>query len=214
MIGIYLIFVISLFCGIWGYEIAPITADMTSAAYAIEQYLLPESGVSDLSSVGWQRLAYICDTFGPRFSGSEGLENALSYIRDLATNDGLKVTEQFTMVPKWVRGEEWATMLSPRIKKLHMIGLGMSNSTQGKNITGHVIVVADYNDMQAKCADVAGKIVLFNTAFTTYGATVVIRTNAAVWGSSCGAIAALIRSVGPFSLQVTAGNIDLPNPLI
>lgn len=142
------------------------------------------------------------DTFGPRFSGSENLENALDYIRELALSDGLRVTEQDTMVPKWVRGEEWGYLIAPRLKKLHLIGLGMSNSTHGKNITAPVFVVSGYPDLQANCSKAQGKIVLFNTIFTTYGNTVPTRTNAAIWGQSCGAVASLIRSIGPFSMQV------------
>lgn len=41
------------------YEIAPITPDMQDAADAVVANLLPDSGVTQLSSVGWQRLAYI-----------------------------------------------------------------------------------------------------------------------------------------------------------
>ena len=192
------------FSWVEGYEIAPITADMKTAANAIVNFLLPPlEPVTQETSVGWSRLAYICDTFGPRFSGSETLEIVLSHIKELATKDGLRVTEQATMVPKWVRGEEWATMISPRTKKLHMVGLGMSNSTQGKNITANVIVFSGYDDMKNNCSKVPGKIVLFNTLFTTYGGTVPTRTNAAIWAESCGAVAALIRSIGPFSMQVT-----------
>jgi carboxypeptidase Q len=184
------------------YTISPITDDMTEAAQRIIAYLLPSSGVSTLSSEGWSRLAYICDTFGPRFSGSDNLENALDYIRDVAVNsDGLKVTEQFTMVPKWVRGEEWGYMMAPRVKKLHLVGLGMSNSTQGTNITAEVFVVSGYDDLQNNCSFAKGKIVLFNTIFTTYGGTVSTRSNAAVWGASCGAVAALIRTIAPYSMQ-------------
>ncbi len=106
------------------------------------------------------------------------------------------------MVPKWVRGEEWAYMLSPRLKKLHMVGLGMSNSTHGSNITAGVFVVSGYDDLQSNCTKAAGKIVLFNTIFTTYGGTVSTRTNAAIWAESCGGVAALIRSITPFSMQV------------
>ena len=184
-----------------GYEIAPITPDMETAADEIISYLLPPTGVTQSSSVAWSRLAYICDTFGPRFSGSDALESALDYIRDTATTDGLRVTEQFTMVPRWVRGEEWAYMLSPRKKKLHMVGLGMSNSSHGQNITASVFVVSDNDDLQANCTKAAGKIVLFNTIFTTYGNTVPTRTNAAIWAASCNAKAALIRSIAPFSMQ-------------
>jgi carboxypeptidase Q len=206
----------SLLCGILatavvnGYEIAPITQEMKSASEQIISYFLPPSGVTQTSSVAWSRLAYICDTFGPRFSGSEALETALDYIRDTAREDGLRVTEQFTMVPKWVRGEEWAEMLSPRRKKLHMVGLGMSNSTLGKNITGNVFVVADNEDLQANCSKAVGKIVLFNTIFTTYGNTVPSRTNAAVWAASCNATAALIRSIGPYSMQNPHTGYSIP----
>lgn len=45
------------------YQIAPITNDMKDAATAIIANLLPASGVTQLSSVGWQRLAYICGIF-------------------------------------------------------------------------------------------------------------------------------------------------------
>lgn len=84
-----------------------------------------------------------------------------------------------------------------------MVGLGMSNSTMGRNITANVIVFSGYDDMMAgdNCTRTQGKIVLFNTIFTTYGGTVNTRTNAAVWGAECGAVAALIRSIGPFSMQ-------------
>jgi hypothetical protein len=134
-------------------------------------------------------LETIADTFGPRFSGSQNLENALDYIKELATSeDGLRVTEEPTMVPKWVRGDEWGYMISPRLKKLHLVGLGMSTNTKGQNITAPIFVVSGYPDLQANCSKAQGKIVVFNTIFTTYGNTVSTRTNAAVWGASCGAV--------------------------
>jgi carboxypeptidase Q len=153
----------------------------------------------------WLLMVFQLDTFGPRFSGSQSLEDALDYIRNTAVSDGLKVTEQFTMVPRWVRGDEWAYLLSPRRKKLHMVGLGMSNSSKGENITASVLVVAGYDELHAgdNCSKAEGKIVLFNTIFTTYGDTVSSRTNAAVWAQECKAVAALIRSIAPFSMQVS-----------
>ena len=168
------------------YILSPVTQEMTSAADAIIRTLLPSGGVSPSSSVGWTRLAYITDTFGPRFSGSQALEDALSWIRDTAINeDHLRVTEQHTFVPKWVRGEEWAYMLEPRKTKLHMVGLGMSPPTLplGHNITAEVIVFSGYEDMIQNCSRAVGKIVLFNTIFTEYGITVQTRTNAGSWAS-------------------------------
>jgi carboxypeptidase Q len=46
-----------------------------------------------------------------------------------------------------------------------------------------------------------GKIVLFNAPFTTYGETVSIRTRGAVAAAMVGAVASLIRTVAPFSIQ-------------
>ncbi len=80
------------------YEIAPITQDMRNAAADIINFQLPTAVIAQQSSVAWQRLAYICDTFGPRFSGSKALEDALTHIRDTALSDGLTVTEEFTYV--------------------------------------------------------------------------------------------------------------------
>jgi carboxypeptidase Q len=144
------------------------------------------------------------------------VQQALNWTRDPAREiDGLVVTEEPTFVPKWVRGEEWATMLSPRYKKLHMVGLGMSVNTSGVNITAEVIVVNDYNDIVANCSKIQGKMLLINTPFTEYGITVAIRENAGNWGYMCGAVATLIRSVGPYSLQnphTGATNASAPIP--
>jgi len=112
-------------------------------------------------------------------------------------------------VPHWVRGNESAYMVSPRVKKLHFVGLGMSNGTGGRDVTAPVVVVYGASPAEAyanlkvpaQCAAAAGKIVLFNVPFTTYGDTVGVRSQAAVWAYECGAVAALIRTIGPFSMQ-------------
>jgi len=169
--------------------------------------LLPSSGVTMASSIAWNRLAYITDTFGPRISGSQALEDALDWIKATAEEDGLIVSEVPAWIPRWVRGNESAWLISPRRKKLHFVGLGMSNGTSGEDLTAPVVVVNGsspdeaYNNLQTVCTTVAGKIVLFNVPFTDYGSTVGVRVSAAVWGASCGAVAALIRTIGPYSLQ-------------
>jgi carboxypeptidase Q len=120
-----------------------------------------------------------------------------------------------TLVPKWVRGNEWGMLLSPRVKKLHMVGLGMTVNTSGVNITAPVFVVSGYDELVANCSKVAGKILLINTPFTEYGITVTIRVNAGNWGLQCGAVAVLIRTVGPYSIQnphTGATNASSPIP--
>lgn len=184
------------------YTQAPITDAMRSAAAQVITTLLPTGttpgGVTTSSSTAWQRLAYITDTFGPRFSGSAALEAALDWVAATAVSDGLRVTQQNTSVPKWVRGDESATLLSPRVKKLHMVGLGESSPG---NVTAPVFVVGSNAELQANCSKANGTIVLFDVVFTTYGDTVPTRSNAGVWAAACGAVGALIRTIGPYSLQ-------------
>ena len=57
------------------YTLAPVTDKMKSAADLIIKTMLPWLSTGNSNTVdtplAWQRLAYITDTFGPRFSGSE-----------------------------------------------------------------------------------------------------------------------------------------------
>ena len=192
------------------YTLAPVTDIMKSTAAKVIDELLPATGVTQASSTAWQRLAYLTDTFGPRFSGSSNLENALTWIHETALSDSLKVTEMNTTVPKWVRGEEFGYLLQPRFKKLHLVGLGMC--TPG-NVTAKVFVVSGHDDLMQNCSAAKGTIVLFNVAFTDYGETVVIRYNAGVWAEQCGAVGALIRSIGPFSMQSPHTGLTSPSTI-
>ncbi|HBQ58532.1 MAG TPA: carboxypeptidase, partial [Balneolaceae bacterium] len=96
---------------------------------------------------------------------------------------------------------ESATLLSPRKKDLPMLGLGGSVGTTGEGITAEVIVVKNFEELKQKSDQVAGKIVLFNAEFTSYGRTVQYRTNGAIEAAKHGAVASLIRSVTPYSMQ-------------
>ncbi|SMO39321.1 M28 family metallopeptidase [Gracilimonas mengyeensis] len=154
------------------------------------------------SDTGWQRLTYMGDKFGPRLSGSENLENAIDWIASEMKADGFdKVWKQPVMVPHWVRGEESATLLSPRKKDLPMLSMGGSVATTGDGITAEVIVVKSFDGLEQVKDQVEGKIVLYNAAFTSYGQTVQYRMRGAIEAARHGAVASLIRSVGPFSMQ-------------
>ena len=41
-------------------------------------------------STAYDRLGYMCDTFGPRLSGSKNLENAINWILKEMNSDGLE----------------------------------------------------------------------------------------------------------------------------
>ena len=105
------------------------------------------------------------------------------------------------MVPRWVRGEESAVLVSPRRRVLPMLGLGGSVGTPKEGLTAEVLVVDSFADLKANAARAKGKIVLFNLPFTNYRETVIVRREGAVEAAKVGAVASLIRSVGPFSMQ-------------
>ncbi len=151
-------------------------------------------------SAAWTRVATLTETFGSRISGSESLEQAIDWIMARMKEDGLdNVRGEAAMVPKWVRGAESVELLSPRRAKLPMLGLGGSIATPTGGITGEVMVVTSFADLEARAAEAKGKIVLFNVPFTNYGATVAYRGNGAVAAARAGAIGSLIRSVTPYS---------------
>jgi carboxypeptidase Q len=154
------------------------------------------------SDFAYQRLARLCDTFGPRFSGTTNLEAAIDWVLAQMKNDGLEnVHGEEVMVPHWVRGAESAELLAPRVRRLPMLGLGGSIATPPEGITAEVLVVKSFADLTGRAGEAPGKIVLFNVPFTTYGETVAIRTRGAVEAAKVGAVASLIRSVTPFSMQ-------------
>jgi carboxypeptidase Q len=84
---------------------------------------------------------------------------------------------------------------------LPMLGLGGSIATPPEGITAGVLVVKSFADLTARAGEAANKIVLFNVPFTSYGDTVAIRVRGAVEAARVGAVASLIRSVTPFSIQ-------------
>jgi carboxypeptidase Q len=154
------------------------------------------------SPVAWDRLTELVDVFGARFSGTESLEASLDWMLAKMTEDGLEnVRSEPVMVPRWIRGEESVELISPRSKKLAVLGLGGSVGTPPDGIRAEVLVVGNYADLEARASEAEGKIVLFDVPFTTYGETVQYRGGGAVAAARAGAVASLIRSVTPFSMN-------------
>ncbi|KAF9362484.1 hypothetical protein BGX34_006061 [Mortierella sp. NVP85] len=161
------------------------------------------------SSIVWDRLAEMTDTYGNRIVGSEALEKSIDWIIERVKGDGLSVTTEDVVVDVWERREESLYYLSPTRGpvKLHMLGLGFSAPTPDpiNGLMAEIIVVASKEelDQAANAGLVQGRIVVFNKPFQSYSIDVMIRTNAAVWAQDYGAVAVLVRSIGPLSLQST-----------
>lgn len=168
---------------------------------------LIDAAVAD--STAYMRLAEMTDKFGHRLSGSQSLEDAISWILDRMKTDGLaNVRGEPVMVPHWVRGEESATLVTPRVAPLHMLGLGMSVGTPPAGITAEVLVVGSFEELTRRASEAKGKIVLFDHPFPTnvhpldgYRQAVAYRGGAPAAAARVGAVATLIRSIAPFSMQ-------------
>ncbi|HYN09307.1 MAG TPA: M20/M25/M40 family metallo-hydrolase [Vicinamibacterales bacterium] len=165
----------------------------------IAQKLIAESQSSDAA---WRRLAELTDTFGHRLSGSESLEKAIDWAVNTMKTDGLEnVRKEPVMVPKWVRGHESLDLVEPIRQSLTLLGLGNSVGTPPTGIEADVIVVRDFDDLTTRAASVKGRMVLFNVPFTNYGTTVAYRAGGPSRAAALGAVAVLVRSVGPPGLR-------------
>lgn len=175
-------------------------------------------GAALTSNRAYTRLGYLTDRIGPRLSGSTNLERAIEWAVAEMKSDGLdNVRTEKVMVPHWVRGEESLEMLAPVSTRLSMLGLGNSVGTPATGITADAVVVRNFAELDALGERVRGKIVVYNAPFTSYGATVQYRTNGASRAARYGAVAALVRSVTPVSLQTPhtgAMNYDPQQPKI
>lgn len=91
-------------------------------------------------------------------------------------------------------------MTQPRIHQMALLGLGNSVGTNNQPLKAEVFVVKSFDDLTANATKAKGKIVLFNAPFVTYGQTVAYRVGGASAAAKVGALAALVRSITPFSL--------------
>jgi carboxypeptidase Q len=173
---------------------------------------------SSFKASAYNRLAFIVDSFGPRLWGSENLERAIDEIYNMMITEGFENVRK-ELVPNithWVRGQERLTLYSPRPTptRIPMIGLGKS---VGGNVTGELIVIQDFQDLEAKKHLIKGKIVLMNGKWSDYPRSVPFRRQGPSLSAKYGAIGFLLRSIASKSLASPhTGTIDYdPNyPMI
>ncbi len=165
------------------------------------------------SDWSWQRLAELTDRIGPRLSGSPQLAAAIVQVAGAMRALGADVRLQPAKVSHWVRGEEHAELTEypgrpPGITQtLHLTALGSSSATPAGGLTARVIVVHDFDELQARSAEVRGNIVLFEVRFdqrladngeagAAYRQAGMYRFQGPSTAAALGAAAALVRSVG------------------
>jgi carboxypeptidase Q len=172
----------------------------------LDEYRAPAArliGEATADAFAWHRLSTLTDTIGPRLSGSPQLDQAIQWTLAEMKRDGLEnVHAEKVMVPRWVRGTESADIVYPAHLPLAMLGLGGSVGTPPAGIEAPVLLVRSYDELDAQAAKARGRIVLFNVPFTGYAETSRYRWNGASRAARLGAVAMLIRSVGPNGLRL------------
>src|SRR3954447_18459359 len=129
----------------------PVHAQSIADRYRGDANRIIDAALKD--STAWNRLAEMTEKFGNRLSGTPALEQTIDWVIDRMKEDGLQnVRGERAMVPVWVRGDESAQMVKPRIQKLPMLGLGGSIATPPDGITADVLVVGSFSDLTAKAA--------------------------------------------------------------
>ena len=180
------------------------TAAPVAQSHWLEAYREPASRLiaeGTSTSFAWDRLAELGDTFGHRLSGSENLDAAIKWAADEMRRDGLDVRLDPVKVPHWVRGAESLEIVSPGKHPLAMLGLGNSVGTPPAGIEAELAIVHSFRELDAAGDSLKGRIVLFHVPFTTYGETVVYRSDGPSRAAAKGAVAMVIRAVGPAGLR-------------
>jgi carboxypeptidase Q len=150
----------------------------------------------------YEDLAWLCDRIGHRLAGSPQLDQAIAWAQARLQAAGLtNVHAEPVQVPHWVRGRESAELLLPSPHRVNLLGLGGSVGTPDGGISADVVVVGSFDELDKLGSAVKGKIVLFDVPYAGYGPTVVYRHDGAAKAARHGAAAALVRSVGPVSLD-------------
>lgn len=185
---------------------APASVEPAPAKTLADRYRknLDRIAKRDVGDEVYAWLKQLCEGIGPRLSGSENLERAIEWAEARMKERGIKAWTEPVEVRKWVRGAESLKLL-PAGTKLEMIGLGDSVPTPKGGVTGELLVVKSFDELEQKKDQVKGKIVLFDVKlgtfpvdewqFPSYGQAVAFRRAGPSLAAKHGAKAMLLRSI-------------------
>jgi carboxypeptidase Q len=178
---------------------APAVQPPATAHIAPNVQTLMDAAMDD--GYAYEKLAELCDEVGHRLTASPGMKRAIAWSQLSMWQAGFdSVWTEPVTVPLWTRGNEWARCTAPVEFDLVMTGLGLSDGTGPDGIEAEVMVVADYEELDARAAEAAGKIVLFDMPWEGYGSVARYRSGGASAAARHGAVAALVRSATGNSL--------------
>ncbi|PIO60111.1 hypothetical protein TELCIR_18399, partial [Teladorsagia circumcincta] len=111
---------------------------------ATSETLLEEIINGPDDSLEW--LAELCDDFGPRKTGSLNLENAINWVMKSLLSSGFSVhSEPVPGLPNWIRGDDTAYVIEPRLHKLNILAIDGSPPGQ---VEGQVVVIRKIEELQ------------------------------------------------------------------
>ena len=182
-------------------SLTPAAASYADAARRIREASLASDGA-------YRKLSHLTDRIGARLSGSAALERAVIWAKDTLTAEGHEhVALEPVRVPHWVRGTQSAELLTPVPRDIPVLTLGGSLATPPRGLTAELMVVSSFDELEARKAEVKGKIVLFDHPMSSqghpgvaYGEAIAYRVNGALRAAPLGAVAVLVRSLTTRSL--------------
>lgn len=159
----------------------------------------------------YENLRVLCKTVGPRLAGSPGMLKAEAWGQKTLREGGAnRVLMQPVTVPHWDRGgKDEATIAYTDTKgkrvnyKLDVLALGNSLGSGPEGVSGPVMLVHDFDELERRKDEVKGKIVIYDNAFNpryvtvgqAYGESGVYRRSGPSRAAKYGAVAVLIRSL-------------------
>lgn len=159
----------------------------------------------------YENLRVLCKTVGARLAGSPGMLKAEAWgVKTLREMGADKVWLQDVQVPHWVRGgkdEASITYTDRKGKKvsykLDILALGNSLGSGPKGVSGPVMLVHDFDELERRKDEVTGKIVVYDNAFDpryvatgeAYIESGVYRRSGPSRAAKYGAIGVMIRSL-------------------
>ena len=161
------------------------------------------SALKDTVGYNWTR--QLCQ-IGPRLSGSENSMKAIKWAEHILNKMNLDtVWLQPFMVPNWQRGSIETTEIinSEFAKSLSVAAYGRSVGTTAEGITGNVIEVKSFEELQSRKDEAKGKIIFYNyhfnqtfvNTFEAYSDAVKFRGEGVIEAAKVGGIGAIVRSV-------------------
>ncbi len=207
LLSLYFVFI----CSLINAQTQSPTPKLYSETTILELKQLQQNALQ--STYAYEKTAYLCNNIGARLSGSMQAQRAVEYVADEMRKLGLDVRLQKVMVPHWVRGEErgelieFEGMAKSTTQKVVLTALGGSVATLPEGLTAEVVVVSNYDELNALGDKVKGKIVLFDVKFhrkmadlnqagNAYGQVTAYRGGGAIIAAKLGAVAMLVRSAG------------------